>query len=255
MEADVARRVAEHPGWYHTIDLADGVTTPGYCDLRPFAPEALPPSLAGKRCLDVGTFDGFWAFELERRGGNVVALDLTDISEADTPPNTRAQVMAEREAGGAPAWGAGFHLAHEALGSSVRRVTGNVYDLDAELIGGPVDLVLCGTLLQHLRDPVAALERMRDVLAPGGELLMIEAYSRPLSRAHKRRPVGEFRPAVAGSLYTWWMPNLPTLEAWARAAALEPASELVLHEPVQGSGAGDHVSARRYRPAAQPAGG
>ena len=69
--------------------------------------------------------------------------------------------------------------------------------------------------------------------------------------AHKRRAVGEFGPGIGGSLYTWWrMPNLPTLEAWARAAALEPASEPVLHEPVQGSGVGDHVSARLYRPAA-----
>src|SRR5436309_881934 len=126
---DLQRRVAEHPGWYHTIDLSPEVTTPGFCDLRPFAPDALPQSLAGKRCLDVGTFDGFWAFQMEARdAAEVFALDLPDGTQADWPPNTREENLAESQATGLQ-WGSGFKLAHEALGSQVRRVEGNVYDL------------------------------------------------------------------------------------------------------------------------------
>ena len=35
------------------------------------------PDVRGKRCLDVGTYDGFLAFELERRGAaSVVATDI-----------------------------------------------------------------------------------------------------------------------------------------------------------------------------------
>lgn len=102
---DLAQRVAAHPGWYHTIDLAPGLTTPGFCDLRPVAPDVVPTAaVAGKRCLDVGTFDGFWAFELESRGAaEVFALDLPDGTRADWPPNTRAQNEAvSRESG--PTW-------------------------------------------------------------------------------------------------------------------------------------------------------
>jgi tRNA (mo5U34)-methyltransferase len=66
--------------WYHTLELAPGVETPGFFDLRPLLREfPLPPSLAGMRCLDVGTFDGFWAFAMERRGAaEVVAIDVLD---------------------------------------------------------------------------------------------------------------------------------------------------------------------------------
>jgi ubiquinone/menaquinone biosynthesis C-methylase UbiE len=134
----------------------------------------------------------------------------------------------------------------------VRRITGNVYDLDVEWLGGPVDLVLCGTLLQHLRDPVAALERMRGVLAPGGELLMIETYSKSLTRRFPRRAVGEFRPAVPGSLYTWWVPNLASLNAWALAAGFEPTGAEPVHHRPQRTEAGpdDMVAALRFAPKA-----
>jgi tRNA (mo5U34)-methyltransferase len=46
--------------WWHTIEVAPGVVTPGWWDLRPTA-ERLPwpGPLDGLRCLDVGTLDGF----------------------------------------------------------------------------------------------------------------------------------------------------------------------------------------------------
>ncbi len=215
--------------------------------MRPLAPEALPTDLGGRRCLDVGTFDGFWAFEMERRGADeVLALDLDDIRDADFPPLARARIEAEHDP--SQPWGAGFRIAHEILGSSVRRVVGNVYDLSVDLIGGPVDMVLCGTILQHLRDPVAALERMRDVLKPDGEVLMIESYSQPLTRRHPRRPVGEFRPALPESTYTWWVPNLAGLNAWALAAQLEPTgAPAVHHRPVRGTGRDDRIAALTFR--------
>ena len=245
----VAERVAAHPAWYHTIDLVDGVSTPGFCDLRPFAPEALPASLEGRRCLDVGTFDGFWAFELERRGAaSVHTLDLPDGTQADWPPNTREANLADTRASGLQ-WGTGFLLAHEVLESNVQRVLGTVYELEASWTDGPVDLVLCGTILQHLRDPVGALERMRDVLEPGGELLMIEAYSVPLTRRHPRRAVAEYRPVVPGSRYTWWLGNLATLRGYAATVGLEPVpgATPVTHRPLRGAGKGDHVVALRFR--------
>jgi hypothetical protein len=46
----------------------------------------IPEDLSGKRCLDVATMDGFWAFEMERRGAaSVTALDLEDPDELDWP--------------------------------------------------------------------------------------------------------------------------------------------------------------------------
>ncbi len=244
--SSLAADVAAHPGWYHTIDLPGGVTTPGFCDLRPFAGAALPPSFAGRRVLDVGTFDGFFAFEAERRGAaRVFALDLPDGTQAEWPPNTAAENLAASRQQGLE-WGSGFKLAHAALGSAVERVEGNVYDLTREWLGGPVETTIISTVLQHVRDPIAALERIRETLVPGGELLLLDTYSVAMTRLHPRRPLAEFRPAVPGSKFTWWVPNLCALKGWATTAGFLGGEELTRHKPLRGAGAGDHLVALRF---------
>ncbi len=56
---------ARQQGWYHTLELP-GLTTHGTFDMRQYVPRyGLPASLEGKRVLEVGTWDGFWAFEFE----------------------------------------------------------------------------------------------------------------------------------------------------------------------------------------------
>src|SRR5436190_2238578 len=122
---DLAARVEALPAWYHTIELAPGVVTPGYFDLRPIVDDLPWPDVRGKRCLDVGTFDGFLAFELERRGAaEVVALDLDDYLQLDWPADYRftgpddPRYQKFLQLSG-PERGAGFRLAAEALGSSV----------------------------------------------------------------------------------------------------------------------------------------
>ncbi|MEY2406996.1 MAG: tRNA (mo5U34)-methyltransferase, partial [Acidimicrobiaceae bacterium] len=79
--------MSEPQSWYHTIELPGGVVTPGEYDLRSVVDKVgLPARLDGTRCLDVGTHDGFWAFEMERRGAReVVALDVADPAELDWP--------------------------------------------------------------------------------------------------------------------------------------------------------------------------
>ena len=172
--AAAQRALTENPRlWYHTIELAPGVVTPGFIDLRKTAERVLPDDMTGVRALDVGTFDGFWAFEMERRGAEVVAIDLERIELAEFPPLRRIKLEERREEEGFEL-GVGFRLASEAIESRVSRVVCNVYDLTPEVIGGPVDLALNGATLTHLRDPVRALERIHDALVPGGELLSVE---------------------------------------------------------------------------------
>ncbi len=250
MDREAARAaVTAHPGWYHTIDLGRGLLTEGFTDLRAFAPRALPGSLAGRRCLDVGTFDGFWAFEMERRGAaSVVAIDVDGSEALEHPPLRRAANLAAARASGVVP-GVGFAVAAEVLGSAARRVSCNVYDLDTEAIGGPVDFVLVGAILQHLRDPVRALQRVRAVLAPGGCAVLVETVSSRLTLVHPRRPLGEFRAARADSAFTWWVPNLSLLRAWPTAAGMPPVSRRpVIARAVQGSGRGDWVAAVRVSP-------
>lgn len=242
--------ISSHPGWYHTIDLAPGVTTEGSVDVRPFLRRALPKSLKGKRCLDVGTFDGFWSFAMEDRGAeSVVGIDVDDTAQLEHPPLNRDRNIAVARASGVVP-GDGFRLAATARQSKARRVSCNVYDLTPEVIGGHVDFVVVGAILQHLRDPVKALERVREVLAPGGTVVLVETISRTLTLLHPRTPVGDFRAASPDNSFTWCVPNLSMLRAWPTAAGMPPLSKRpVLHRPIRGNGKGDWVAAVRVAPA------
>src|SRR5258705_605478 len=140
--------------WYHTLELAPGVTTPGWFDLRAVVNKLPWPDVRGKRCLDVGTYDGFLAFEMERRGAaEVVAIDLDDHQQWDWPARLRSIAPQRLAALAGPEKGVGFKIAAKALGSRVERVAMSVYRL-AEADLGPFDVVVCGSLLLHLRDPV-----------------------------------------------------------------------------------------------------
>jgi tRNA (mo5U34)-methyltransferase len=129
IEGGLATEVAELD-WYHTMELAPGVVTPGWLDLRPIVDQVpFPASLAGKRCLDVATFNGFWAFEMERRGaGEVIGIDVLDPMDWDWPAGSDPEtisIMASRQARGR-----GFDIAKRETGSSVQRIERSVYDLD-----------------------------------------------------------------------------------------------------------------------------
>jgi SAM-dependent methyltransferase len=228
-DVDAARRAAEaNPAWYHAIELAPGVVTPGRADWRHAAGKLLPADLDGKRALDVGTFDGFWAFELEGRGAEVVAIDVESLDAAEWPALSRPRLEAT-----AREWdielGRGFALAAETLGSSVRREVCPVYELSADRIGGAVDFAFVGALLLHLRDPVRALERVAATLRPGGEALLLEPISLRDTVRSPRRPVARFE--AASSDFNWWVSNLSALKAMAWAAGLVDVHSRGLHRP------------------------
>jgi tRNA (mo5U34)-methyltransferase len=196
-------------GWYHTQELAVGIVTPGMFDLRPYVGRyGIPGDLSGMRVLDVGTFEGFWAFELERRGATVTAIDVDSIQELDWPPRLRPSDNGRR--------GEGFELARAALGSEVERIALSVYEATPERLGGPFDLVFCGSVLIHLRDPMLALERMA-ALCAGGHLILAEEYSRRL--APLPFAAAEFRGESKWSV--WWRPTIRTWLAMVRCAGFE----------------------------------
>jgi tRNA (mo5U34)-methyltransferase len=75
----LARATVESvPFWFHTFALnrAEGIYTPGAARDHRYRVSALPEDFAGMSVLDVGCFDGFYAFLAERRGAvRVVAVD------------------------------------------------------------------------------------------------------------------------------------------------------------------------------------
>jgi tRNA (mo5U34)-methyltransferase len=191
--------------WYHTLELGPDLVTEGWFDLRPYVPRyGLPERMEGMRALDVGTWDGFWAFEMERRGAQVVALDLDDERDLDWPPRRRPPRFADTPRG------EGFRLAREILGSSVERVNASIYDAaPADL--GTFDVVLCGSVLIHLRDQLLALERIAGLTKPGGMFVSAEEYDRRTGLLPF--PAARYRGADAEPAIVFWTPNR---RAWER---------------------------------------
>jgi tRNA (mo5U34)-methyltransferase len=219
-QATLAERAAAL-SWYHTLDLPGGVETAGHFDTRPtVAHVPLPDRLDGKRCLDVGTWDGFWAFEMERRGAaSVTAIDLDDPARWDWPPEARLRLdrdadrlayLAEYKKDAA-----GFQLAKEALGSSVERIDCSVYDLDPE-VHGTFDFVFLGSLLLHLRDPVRALSALRGVCS--GEAVIADTIELLPSLLRPRTPTARLEGLDQS---WWWQPNAAAFRRMVRSAGFD----------------------------------
>ena len=96
----------------------------------------------GKRVLDVGCSSGYLARPLVERGCTVVGI------ERDPMAAERAREVCE-------------HV-----------LEGDVELLELPFAPGSFDVVLCGDLVEHLRDPHAFMARVRPLLADGGRLVL-----------------------------------------------------------------------------------
>ncbi|MFL5894697.1 MAG: class I SAM-dependent methyltransferase [Thermoleophilaceae bacterium] len=173
--------------WFHSIQLAPGLVTPGRADTTAQVPRLHLPDLRGKTVLDVGAWDGFFSFVAERRGAaRVVAVDTFAWQE-------RGQATGK----------AGFELARRALGSHVEDVEVDVLDISPETVGGTFDVVLFLGVLYHMRHPLLAIERLRSVTR---ELLVLETHVDMLGT---RRPAMAFYPGfeLDSDWSNWWGPN------------------------------------------------
>jgi tRNA (mo5U34)-methyltransferase len=185
-------------GWWHSFELPDGTIVEGANDLiglrSRLARFPIPEDLTGKRVLDIGAWDGWFSFEMEKRGAEVLAIDNWD--------NPR------------------FHQMRQMMGSSVEYRIMDVYELTPERIGR-FDLVLFLGVLYHLKHPILALER---VAALSTDMAAVESFV--LREEHRpgedvlKRPIMEFYEVdeLGGQTDNWVGPSVPTLMAFCRTA-------------------------------------
>jgi tRNA (mo5U34)-methyltransferase len=153
------------PLWFHTFALnADhGLYTPGVARDHRYRVPFLPASFDGLRVLDVGTFDGFYAFLAERRGAErVVAVDSEQYVAW-----VKARWGIELEGG------EGFRAIAELLDSRVEYVRGDALELAHT--DERFDVVLCFGILHRVENPLGLLRVLGGLLAPGGRML-VETY-------------------------------------------------------------------------------
>ncbi len=211
------REALRRKGWYHSIRLPGGRVTDGLLSLESLeqrlAAMPIPANLAGKRVLDVGAWDGWLSFEMERRGATVVAIDCTELET--------------------------FRSARKALKSAVEFRRMNVLELSESSVG-KFDIVLFLGVLYHVKHPLLALERVCSVT---DDLAIVESFVTDSlgDRGPSGSAVLEFYETteLAGQLDNWWGPNIAALEALVRTAGFIRVSEV--------SRTGDRACLASYR--------
>jgi tRNA (mo5U34)-methyltransferase len=178
-------------GWWHSFELPGGGRIDGVNELdalkRRLAQFPIPADLRGKRVLDIGAWDGWFSFEMEKRGAEVVAIDRIENPRFE---EIRALMRS--------------HVDYREL---------DVYDLDPRRIG-TFDIVLFLGVLYHVKHPLLALER---VCAVTRELAVVESF---VLRDESDRNLLEFfeYDEFGGQFDNWFAPTPKTLTALCRAA-------------------------------------
>jgi len=185
----LVRAVNEAGGTYHQLDFGNGLVMSGDYDMYRYVRfYHLPPVLAGKTVLDIGTASGYFALECARRGAAVTAIDVYDRPLLnDLLPLLQADI---------------------------RYVRKSIYELDEAF--GQFDVVICGSLLLHLPDPLGAIQRIRRVCA--GRAII--STTCPEESASTSRPVCEFLglKATDGDYWFYWSLGMVALRSMLLAA-------------------------------------
>jgi tRNA (mo5U34)-methyltransferase len=188
--SDFATRV-NSIDWFHSIDLGNGIVSPGRKSLDDIAEEQHrffdPIKLEGATVLDVGAWNGAHAFGAKRRGASrVLAVDHYAWN---------SEYFRGREA---------FDMANDALGLNIE-----VMDIDVPAISpgtvGTFDVVLFLGVLYHLPSPLEGLEAVADVTK---DCLVIETHSDLMDHP---LPALAYYPSVTleGDGSNYFGPNLP----------------------------------------------
>ncbi len=205
------------PFWFHTFALnrAEGIYTPGAARDHRYRVSALPRDFGGMSVLDVGTFDGFYAFLSEHRGADrIVAVD-----------NEQYRLWVASRWGVELGGGEGFRAIHRLLGSAVEYRRMDAFELDG--LDERFDLVFCFGILHRVENPLGLLRVLRRRTASGGTVL-VETYGvRPEDRDGPGIRVSEPGEVYARDEFVYWGFGDTGLERLARIAGFSRAESFV----------------------------
>jgi tRNA (mo5U34)-methyltransferase len=227
---EVQRRIEAVPFWWHSIDVG-GVTTPGVktpAELTHELAGVALPDVRGKTVLDIGGWDGFFAFSAEDAGASRVAIIDHYMWSLDLPgmvaywKRCRAEGVAPRPYHETEYWHpdtlpgkAGFDVARELRGSRVEAIVDDFMTTDLTVLG-QWDVVLYLGVLYHQENPMQALRRVGEVTR---ERAIIETEAAVIP-GYENQALWRFFPGAElnGDVSNWWAPNMAAL-----VGALAPA--------------------------------
>jgi len=177
---DFEERVVEfisQSKWYHSIDVGKYGATHGTYDHKSYVKYYQFPDLSGIECLDVGAADGFFSFEFEKMGAKVTAVDIHNYDGGlgvDPSPSHReaykqkylrysnenekfADLLEELDMESLQR----LLVVKKLIKSDVVFENRSIYDLSS--MGRTFEFVFCGDLMEHLKNPLEAIENLRAV--------------------------------------------------------------------------------------------
>jgi tRNA (mo5U34)-methyltransferase len=188
---------AEKIKWFHSIELTsdDGriYTTNGMVNhcTEEIANNryGLPLDLSGKTVLDIGTFDGYFAFLAEKRGAKVIGIDpLQGCSHFEQGTD-------------------GFNFAKSVLNSNVEFYEYSLYDYRVSEQAKKNDIVLYYGVLYHVKDP---LKELRYLSVVTKEYALIETAI--AQNDYGNKSVWEFNHGFDNDSTNYWYPSIKGLE-------------------------------------------
>src|SRR5436309_6595294 len=186
--------------FYHTVELPGyGVIEGRDWDLRGGVDEYLGKvAFEGQRVLEIGPASGFLTFEMEKRGADVVSVEVTEEHGWDFVPYPAAkleQVFGPRRIVMQQLKNS-YWFSHAALQSKAKLYYGDVYNLPAAL--GQFDIAVMGAVLLHCRDPLRIVEQCWKMASL---LIITDMFYPDLEGA----PICRLAPTPQNFLWhTWW---------------------------------------------------
>ncbi len=245
--------------WYHTIDLGDGLVTPGLYDYRATLDNFdFPADMSGMTVLDVGSATGFFAFEFERRGARVVSTELPSLRVLDRFPGQdvenslrKIERMIYPDGLNLESMRRGdtepelyrcllegpFQFCKERLGSKVGRCYSTIYDLSAANTGMPkgFDLIFVGDVLLHTLYPLKALATLAPLCR--GQLILAQMLPEgpdTLDAPPAMMYVGGGDPAE--DHISWWLPNRSCFHQMLKKLGFRAVDDVGWHEGILNPG-------------------
>ena len=186
--------------FYHAMEIpGHGVVEGRDWDLRGRVDEYMGKvDFAGQRVLEIGPASGCLTFEMEKRGADVVSVEVTDDHGWDFVPypaerleevfDPRRIVMQQLKNS--------YWFSHAAHRSNAKVYYGDVYDLPTAL--GHFDIAVMGAVLLHCRDPLRIVEQCGKIARL---LIITDMFYPDLEGA----PVCRLAPNPQNFLWhTWW---------------------------------------------------
>jgi SAM-dependent methyltransferase len=194
----------EDCSFYHTVDLPDYGTIPGFWDIRGKESQYLGEVIfKDKRVLEIGPATGQLSFYMDAQGAEVVSIEADDDYASEffwdfdesVPQDLEQMLELHREH--IRKVKNSYWFCHRALASQAKVHYGSAYSLPTEL--GRFDISVLACVLLHNKNPLLILENCARITED--KIIIVE----PFRESQLAQSSAEFLPTNDKSAWkTWW---------------------------------------------------